>query len=228
MRYIDKRNKEPEELAKYRETTPDATYDGFSKKGVVRKSLCEEQGYICAYCMGKIEKDNSTIEHYISQRWHTNSKFSAEEHRAQSLLYSNMCGVCVNDAEHCDKHRGNEPLEILNPHDSSCQQLITYNLQGEIIPNGKNNQQNKQVEKDINTLNLNCEKLKKARNASWDEVWERFKEEYKKETWTKKLFKSYAERYQQRTTKKGVSRFHAYCHYIVWCFNYYSEKNKYK
>lgn len=139
-----------------------------------------------------------------------------------------MCGVCVNDAEHCDKHRGNEPLEILNPHDSSCQQLITYNLQGEIIPNGKNNQQNKQVEKDIKTLNLNCEKLKKARNASWDEVWKRFKEEHKTETWTKKLFKSYAERYLQRTTKKGVSRFHAYCNYIVWYFYYYSESNRYK
>lgn len=36
MKYINNRNKEPKELAEYRET-PDATYDGFAEKKLYGK-----------------------------------------------------------------------------------------------------------------------------------------------------------------------------------------------
>ena len=153
MRYIDNRNKEPEFLTKYRETTPGAVYDSARiDKEAIRKSLLEEQGYICAYYMCKIDVDSSTIEHYISQKKHEDSTLRVEEHHRQSLMYSNMSAVCKNNGEHCDKSRGNIPLKILDPHKPSCERLIAYNLQGEVVPTGENEGK---VVFDIDTLCLN-------------------------------------------------------------------------
>ncbi|MDO5525937.1 MAG: hypothetical protein Q4F85_07650 [Prevotella sp.] len=225
MRYIDNRNKEPKELTVFRETTPGATYDDLRCKSVIRQKLIDEQGYICAYCMGKITIDNSTIEHYIPQTRHKDSPYSEEEHKKQSLLYSNMCGVCVNASEHCDKKRGNKPIKILNPHVSYCEDLITYTLDGEIIPTGTNEDE---VKSDINLLGLNCKNLKAKRVAAKDEVWKRFKTEYKKEDWTKEIFLQKANLYRHKQKRKGGGyKFHAYCNFIVWYFSYYAENYKF-
>ena len=59
MRFINERNREPRELSEYRDTTPDATYDDLRCKVQIRQSLVDEQGYICAYCMGKIDVNDS-------------------------------------------------------------------------------------------------------------------------------------------------------------------------
>lgn len=224
MKFISKRNKEPEELSTYRET-PGVTYDGIGKeiKDIIKKSLLEEQGYICAYCMGKIKCDTCTIEHYISQTRHETSPLSEEEHKKNSLLYINMSGVCINDSIHCDKHRGNIPLEILNPHHLTCEKLITYNLEGHVSPMGG---EKEKVTKDIETLGLDCEKLKKQRKATLDEVWGRFEQEHKKENWSKELFLKYADKYRHKQhTRKGL-KYHAYCNFIVWYFEYYAQNFK--
>ena len=223
MKYINNRNKEPRELAEYRET-PDATYDGFAEKKIVRQSLSDEQGYICAYCMGRIETDTCTIEHYIPQKRHQDSPYSEEVHKQQSLLYSNMCAVCDNKAEHCDKKRGNIPLEILNPHNPSCEELITYSLDGSILPAGP---EKEKVQNDINTLGLDCKKLRELRYGTWsDDIWKRFNQEHEKKDWSKELFLKYAEEYRnKRKTRKGL-RFHAYCNFIAWYFEYYADNYK--
>ena len=53
-------------------------------KEKLRTSLLEEQGYICAYCMKKLEDDFSKvkIEHYIARN---------EENQ---LDYNNLLAVC--------------------------------------------------------------------------------------------------------------------------------------
>ncbi len=222
MRYINKRNKEPKELIEYRRT-PGVAYDdlGGDRKSIIRDSLLDEQGYICAYCMGKIDNESCTIEHYISQSRHPDSPYSEGEHRQQSLLYSNMLGVCINNAEHCDKKRGNIPLEILNPHDPSCEELITYEFDGRIVPAGR---EINKVEKDINTLGLGSDKLAKLRKTVWDEVWERFNKEHEKKEWTKELFLEYASMYRTKQRRRhNISKFHAYCNFIAWAFEYYAD-----
>ena len=225
MRYIDNRNREPKDLTEYRATTPGATYDDLRGKESIRQSLVDEQGYICAYCMGKIFVDTSSIEHYIAQEYHHDSPYPKEEHSKQSLLYSNMSAVCINVAEHCDKRRGNIPIKILNPHHSSCEKLITYTLEGEIIPTGV---EEDKVKFDINLLGLNCPKLKKKRIAAKDEVWGRFKKNFQKGNWTKELFQQKAEFYSsKKRCKGGIYRFHAYCNFIAWYFNYYAENYKF-
>lgn len=229
MKYINNRNKEPEELSKYRDTTPDATYDGLPNKAIIRQSLVEEQGYICAYCMGKIDVDRSSIEHYISQTHHPASPYSKEEHKKHSLLYSNMYGVCLNQSEHCDKKRGNQPIQILDPHHASCEKLITYTLDGRIIPAVQDADANaEKIKNDIFLLGLNCKKLKDRRIAAKDEVWERFQKEFKKEDWDKNLFQEKAEFYNNKHKKKGCYKFHAYCNFIAWFFNHYADNYKTK
>lgn len=220
MRYIDNRNDEPDFLTKYREETPDAVYEGARiDKEQIRKSLLEEQGYICAYCMCKISVDSSTIEHYISQEKHPDSPLSEDEHRKQSLMYSNMSAVCVNNGEHCDKSRGNTPMKILNPHLPSCERLITYNLEGEVVAVGD---KRGDVQADCDVLKLNHKNLIKFRRTVWEEIWERYKNNHKKGITRDMLLKE-AELYKARITKRGRSRFHAYCNYIVWGFEYYAE-----
>ena len=220
MRYIDNRNIEPEFLTKYRETTPDAVYEGARiDKEKIRKSLLEEQGYICAYCMCKIDVDSSTIEHYISQEKHECSTLTVKEHHRQSLMYSNMSAVCENNGEHCDKSRENIPLKILDPHKPNCEKLITYNLQGEVVPTGEHKGD---VTFDIDTLCLNHKTLCKLRKSVWDEIWSRYKIVHADGITRDMLFNE-AERYRARFTKRGRSRFHAYCNYIAWGFLYYAE-----
>lgn len=227
MKYINNRNNEPVQLTDYREETPNATYDGLGTdvKDIIRNSLLDEQGYICAYCMCKIDNSsNCTIEHYISQKRHNDSPYSEGVHKRQSLLYSNMCGVCKNDSEHCDKLRGNMPLEILDPHNSSCEELITYRFDGKIVPAGR---EVDKVNKDIETLGLDCDKLVDLRKAVWDEIWERFKKEHKKEDWSKDMFLDYAQKYRTKQHKRhGIMRFHAYCNFIAWGFEYYADNYK--
>lgn len=220
MRYISNRNKEPKDLSDYR-NTPNATYYGFAAKRIVRQSLVDEQGYICAYCMGKIDIDTCTIEHYIPQNRHQNSPYTEEEHIKQSLLYSNMSAVCMNDAEHCDKLRGNIPLEILDPHDPSCEELLTYYFDGSIVPTGR---EKEKVQKDINTLGLSCDKLVKLRETVWAEIWDRFKKEHTKKEWSKDLFLEYASKYRTKQCRRhGIYKYHAYCNFIAWGFEYYAN-----
>ncbi len=72
MKHIVK-NTEPQSLKTYR-STPNASFNDSNKEDI-RKSLIEEQGAICAYCMkrisnkwnAKLQKPFTEIEHYKSQ-----------------------------------------------------------------------------------------------------------------------------------------------------------------
>ena len=222
MKYIKDRNIEPKELTEYRENTPGASYDSFRSKEIIKRSLLDEQGYICAYCMGSLKTvERCSIEHFISQSRHPLSPYPPEFHQQQSLLYSNMSAVCINSGDHCDKKRGNVPLLFLDPHSPLCEQYITYSLDAEIIPQGENKEM---VEGEINTLGLNCTKLKKLRQAVWEEILDRFRQECTKEKWTKELLLEQAQKYRNKEKKRGnIYRYHAYCDYIVWCFEYYAN-----
>lgn len=123
------------------------------------------------------------------------------EHNKQSLLYSNMCGVCVNNSQHCDKKRGNTPILILDPHKSSCELLITYTIDGKVIPINDNNQD---VIKDIEILRLNCKKLIKEKVSVKDDIWKRFIKEHTKESWSEELFNTYSNFYYHKQRKKVV------------------------
>ena len=162
MIYIKKGN-EPDSLTKYRKKKF-AYYDGYKDKDDIRKNLLEEQGYLCAYCMRRIDKKRMKIEHWYP-----------EEHLTdiECLNYQNMLGVCLGHIngtkgsdDTCDTHKGSEFIKI-NPLDQSTLRHINYSsATGAIFS------QDTDIEKDTNvTLNLNSkphmlkENRKKKLNA---------------------------------------------------------------
>jgi len=106
MKHIVK-SSEPMSLTTY-SSTPNANFDDCNKEDI-RKSLLQEQGALCAYCMqrisnewdSKLRKFKAEIEHYKSQ----------DEYPVLNLKYSNMLGVCNGNAgnpihkQHCDKSK---------------------------------------------------------------------------------------------------------------------------
>ncbi len=79
MKYIEKKiGNEPKTLKSYRDTTPEASFKGFTDTDhLLKKALLAEQGHICAYCMQRISlklnakhKPRIEVEHILSQENH--------------------------------------------------------------------------------------------------------------------------------------------------------------
>ncbi|MFX4211761.1 hypothetical protein ACOL2Y_05070 [Aliarcobacter butzleri] len=147
----------------------------------VLTSLLHEQGYICAYCMQKINLGNSTIEHIIGQNYTKDKKELGKENQ---INYDNLLAVCegkgCKDNLHCDKSRGkyqkDRPL-YSNPLENRIMQNIRFSEKGliyykdflEIEEIGKLKKHD-ELDEDLNikydlqkVLNLNCENLKLKR-----------------------------------------------------------------
>ena len=148
-----KKGKEPPELIAYRKTEY-ATYGNMPKEvhDAVLKSLIQEQGNLCAYCMCRIpqekKKPSATIEH-----WNPQSKTSNNT----ALDYRNMLAVCSGNRGcrskkdmTCDAKRGNTSLTV-NPLNASTLSSISYKSDGTIFSPNLN------INSDLDiTLNLNC------------------------------------------------------------------------
>jgi uncharacterized protein (TIGR02646 family) len=152
MRNISKLN-EPDSLTLYKRL-PDAIYDGpnFTPvKNAIRKKLLEEQGYLCAYCMGRIELHSMRIEHWRCQ----------DTYPDEQLNYKNMLGTCTGNEglpyseETCDVRKKNADIAF-NPSDMNHhkQMKIIYYNDGTI--GSENTKFNNDIEK---LLNLNYYRL---------------------------------------------------------------------
>lgn len=148
-----KKGKEPPELMTYRKAKY-ATYDNMPKEvhDATLKSLIQEQGNLCAYCMCRIPQKektpSATIEH-----WNPQSKTSND----MALDYRNMLAVCSGNRGcgskkdmTCDAKRGNTPLTV-NPLNGSTLSSIAYKSDGTIFSLDSS------INLDLDsTLNLNC------------------------------------------------------------------------
>ncbi|MCT7908363.1 hypothetical protein N5915_02210 [Arcobacter lacus] len=183
------------------------------------KALLEEQGYICAYCMQKIDETNSTIEHIIGQSFI--DEYENKLGEENQLNYDNLLVVCegksCNANLHCDKSRAvyqkNRPL-YANPLKNKIIQNIRFSEKGMIyykefleiekiekLKEHTSLDENSNIKYDLQkVLNLNCENLKSKRvyliNAlkrftnNWSNQ-ERIKKELDK--YSKKLNNEYEE-----------------------------------
>ena len=59
-----KKGQEPNSLTEYKKE-PNACYEDFRDKDDIRDALLRDQGYLCAYCVKRIDKSNMKIEHYM-------------------------------------------------------------------------------------------------------------------------------------------------------------------
>lgn len=154
MLYIEKQ-REPIELTNEKRNGLKSYNDMSSNtKTKIRKTLLREQGYLCAYCMQRIDLQNMTIEHYIPQ-----NPSDREVDDMLSIDYNNMLAVCSGNTNGphrkndltCDKHRGNIPLTV-DPRDEYSIAKICYQDDGTIYS------LDAEINRDLDeTLNLNCE-----------------------------------------------------------------------
>lgn len=168
----------PRVLDRYR-SDPNTTYDNITKeeKEAIRLNLLTEQGYLCAYCMSRIELDTSTIEHWSAQH-----PGNSEADRLMGLDYTNMLAVCCGNRgkpykyQTCDAHKKNVKLTA-NPCEQETIDKISYHSNGLIYSDDA------EIDHDlIETLNLNCEavSLPQNRKSALDELYNYIHKECKK------------------------------------------------
>jgi uncharacterized protein (TIGR02646 family) len=241
MKYIDKQIKnEPQALRNFRNNTPNANYKGYTDKDIVnnethplKKALLKEQGYLCAYCMGKINltlnenhKPQIEVEHFKPQ----------ETYSKLDLSYVNMLGVCnglsitypeKEEMHHCDKTKGdygkmNGKVELrrLNPCDKTCERLITYKADGEILAVNNDIDVTHDLE---NVLNLNNRALKNARKAVVDNTKKRLIKERSIGQWNKAFLQKHLEFWKSMNS----GEYKRYCMIAVWFIETLLSKPKY-
>lgn len=161
-----RKKKKPQELVAYCRQK-NAKYDEMPKdvKMAVRQSLITEQGYLCAYCMQRIQDvDFDTVPPKASiEHWRVQSKTPEV-----SLDYGKMLAVCRSEGlpkaeQTCDVARGDKDLKWnpANP-DHALSMRISYSRDGSISSDDK------EFDQQLNeVLHLNFSRLKDNRKAVW-------------------------------------------------------------
>lgn len=134
----------------------------------LQAQMCQDQGGVCCYCGMKLQFPNT--QHYSVEHVQPRSKFpelvgeyknlllschSSEFERAQLKKTIHSKKERKNTL-HCDEFKDNKELHY-SPLQADCASHFSYKLNGEV--KGRD----KEAEKDIETLNLNCHSLKERR-----------------------------------------------------------------
>jgi len=208
MRYIPK-GPEPRSLLTYR-LTPHATYAGLPQdvKEALRERLVREQGFLCCYCMQRIEPEaeGMKIEHWASQ------SNPSTHHR--ELEWKNLLGACKGGEcspqrqQHCDTHKGDTPI-TLNPTEEGCERFVHF------LGDGTIRSDDSAINEDLDrTLNLNQARLKNNRKAVLDAFLQAMRRKYPPgATWTDTAMRRELEGLRQPDAN---SRLTEYCQVPVY------------
>ncbi len=116
----------------------------------LREELLKEQGYICCYCMGRLDIDSSHVEHFRPK-----GRFPAEDMEYGNLLASCQ-GIGEDPAEdHCG-HRKDDwysPL-MVSPASPEIEGMFRYGLDGTVYPSGRD-EERRGAKEMIDHLGLN-------------------------------------------------------------------------
>lgn len=127
-------------------------------KNTIRTQLIEEQGYLCAYCMQRIENDGqkTKIEHWQCQ----------DNYPEQQLDYSNILLVCMgnqgcdSEEQYCDTRKAKQELHCHPAKTEHLHLLKTLFYLGD----GTIKSSDTVLDNDLNeVLNLNYSRLKRNR-----------------------------------------------------------------
>jgi uncharacterized protein (TIGR02646 family) len=212
---IEKKS-EPNELIFHKKQIQ-ATFQNLptATKNTIRTQLIEEQGYLCAYCMQRIENDGqkTKIEHWQCQ----------DNYPEQQLDYSNMLLACVgnegcdSEDQHCDTRKGNQELHC-NPAKTEHQYLLktlSYPLNGTIKSSDT------VLDNDLNkVLNLNYSRLKRTRYEVLQNLMKGLN--INKGSRTSSEIQRYLDKWQQ---KDETGKYRAYCGIVI---SYLKKKLKSK
>jgi len=204
------------------QATPSADWESLSAtdKDEVREALLKDQGHLCAYCQRRIPiKDKGMkVEH-----WHAQS---ADKGRKRVLRWLNLLGVCLGDEaletgaktgeRHCDTARGSAAL-FLSPIEGQGpdpRDHLRYTSEGEARP--VPGPSSSAVQGDIEALNLNAGRLKRARR----EVLEALRRRLDKDGFTKAALTG---EYKAASMKSGV-RMPAQCEVVRYHLRRWARK----
>ncbi|MDD2715663.1 MAG: TIGR02646 family protein [Candidatus Wallbacteria bacterium] len=110
------------------------------EKNDLHKKLLEEQGWLCAYTMKKIDLSNSHIEHIKPEC------ICRKEAKGSDLNYRNMV-ACFPDKGMKSKYRygaqakgkwwKNGGADFVSPLDNNCEKYFRFDIEGHVIPIGR-------------------------------------------------------------------------------------------
>ncbi len=191
MKFIEKKlSNQPPSLVLYKKTDIHPTYDKYRDKDDLRHALLREQGYICCYCMKRIDKHSMVIEHF-------NAQFNFEE---LALNYDNMLASCKGgengNIQHCDETKGHKLLTI-NPMNHSIMTQIKFDGAGKIFLDDENLTKN-ELE---GILNLNNQNLLKERKVILDALRNQFLKKLGTKTATKQFIENALNKWGTRNGK---------------------------
>jgi uncharacterized protein (TIGR02646 family) len=165
VRHIRKKTEPPSVLTSLTVSTYkdlNKSEEGKKARADLRKTLSQEQGYICCYCCRTLDPNDSHIEHLRPQ----------ESYAHLSLEYNNLLVSCQgklpnNEPRHCGMAKDawfDEDL-MVSPLSADCEDFFEYSLAGEILPT-KNVNRNKAAQETIDRLQLNIRNLRDLREAA--------------------------------------------------------------
>jgi uncharacterized protein (TIGR02646 family) len=180
----------------------------------LRKSLLEDQGYICAYCMKRIphshteygvKSDKMKVEHYIPQ---TNATSIAQQ---LDITYTNMFACCMGNHgqkkafETCDTRKGESSLTI-TPLNAAHIRTLKYGADGSIYST------NAVFETEINQiLNLNEDNLKRQRESIHKLIVKIVKKEFDKPNLTRQQKNTYLDELINWWNTKSDEKYQPFC-----------------
>ena len=171
-------------------------------KNDIRKALCEEQGFICCYCMRLIEPspNGMQIAHIKSQSHHPDLDCS----------YTNMMGSCSCN-ETCNQKQKDYDLRI-NPTDLShpVEELIRYESDGTILSDDA------EINEELN-LYLNLNSTKQFLKQDRCEILNSVKRELKRTPFSQRIDK--AKSLLSFWSSKNDDKYREYCGIAIWFLN---------
>lgn len=144
-----RKGSEPNEWTEYK-LTPGVEFRALPE---LKDSLLKEQGYLCAYCMARIDNDHMKVEHFNPQSLYPDDTFA----------YGNLLACCQGKTQgepHCDTSKGDDEIK-LSPLKPSCVDTLSYEFGTGAIKSS-----NEDYNHDLDTLKLNAHIIKQNRRAA--------------------------------------------------------------
>ncbi len=183
MRYIQKGN-EPQELRDHRNTLGSR----YAASLALRVALAREQGFLCAFCMRRLDFDpakneqhTTKIAHLSARSWKEGTPADQARRRLLEQNYHNMVLACngfSGTVAHCDEYQGNRDI-TLPLFDRAEMARIQFSSSGRIShPNRDYDKQINNEDKEYvaemaaqgqrpGFLNLNADALVARRRQRW-------------------------------------------------------------
>ena len=136
MKYINK-GAEPEVLSQYKAGANkewEPTLEGLpgEKKRELHRQLMDEQGWLCCYCLARVDEESGHIEHLHPQ---------SKPPKRLALDYGNMLVSCQRELarrepRHCGTLKDNwyEKRLMVSPLEEGCEKRFRFTAYGDISP----------------------------------------------------------------------------------------------